>query len=196
MTSVYKCKMPANIWFKMKVLFLSPVVNFTNILWPAFTRADPKCAKRYWQLGWIFMLLGSAVVKAARKMVVKFSPALNLLEQIILGVSHTTPDFLSLSCSPVPGISQITFKSYITNIFIASDTCWNGLSFFVSWKTGCCFLLTVFVMYYRVQRKHRKNVEKITKHSCLLLKVSWVYHYFGMDCIIQLKKVIFSYCWC
>jgi len=46
-------------------------VDFFNILWPVFTNANPK---RYWQIDWIFTLLGSVHVKAVRKMLVKLAP--------------------------------------------------------------------------------------------------------------------------
>jgi len=46
-------------------------VNFNNILWPAFTRVDPKSAKRHWCL---FVSLGSACVKALHKTLVKLTP--------------------------------------------------------------------------------------------------------------------------
>jgi len=46
-------------------------VNFINILWEAFTVADHKSAKRYWQLDWIFTLLGSLHIKDACKHVGK-----------------------------------------------------------------------------------------------------------------------------
>jgi hypothetical protein len=52
---------------KIKLLMSCPRVNFIKILREAFTRADPKSAKRYRWLEWIFTLLGSLCVKAARK---------------------------------------------------------------------------------------------------------------------------------
>ena len=45
----------------------SPGVNFTNILRAAFTHADPKSPKKDSQLKQLFVLLGSAGVKAALK---------------------------------------------------------------------------------------------------------------------------------
>jgi len=43
-------------------------VNFTNILLEAFTRADPKSAKKTYDLTVFFVLLGSAHIKALCKM--------------------------------------------------------------------------------------------------------------------------------
>ncbi len=51
-----------------------PGVNFIKVLRAAFVRADPKSVKRYWQLNWIFTLLGSAHVKAALRMLMKLTP--------------------------------------------------------------------------------------------------------------------------
>jgi len=51
-----------------------PRVNFINILCSAFTSADPKSSKGYWQHNWIFMLLGSAGVRAAHKLVGEIDP--------------------------------------------------------------------------------------------------------------------------
>jgi len=59
------------------------VIDFTNILRKAFTRADFKSAKKYSQV--FFALLGSACVKALSKMLVKLTPGLRftkLLRQI------------------------------------------------------------------------------------------------------------------
>ena len=52
---------------------MEPGVNFTNILQAAFTRADPKSAKKLLNLTVYFALLGPARVKAARRMLVKWS---------------------------------------------------------------------------------------------------------------------------
>jgi len=51
-----------------------PGINFTNILHEACTSIDPKSEKKDWQLDCIFVLLGSAHVKALRKMLVKSTP--------------------------------------------------------------------------------------------------------------------------
>ena len=49
-------------------------VNFTNILQAAFTPADPKSAKKTVKFSSFIALLGSARVKAARRMLVKLPP--------------------------------------------------------------------------------------------------------------------------
>ena len=53
-----------------------PGVNITNVLRAAFTLKDPKSAKKLLNLTVFFALLGSASVKAARKMMVKLIPEL------------------------------------------------------------------------------------------------------------------------
>jgi len=50
------------------------VVNFTNILRAAFTRANPNSAIKLLNLTVLFALLGYACVKAAHKMFVKLTP--------------------------------------------------------------------------------------------------------------------------
>ena len=57
----------------MLVKLTTPMVNFTNVLRAAFTRADPKSTKKTVKLSSFFALLGSARVKAARKMLVKLT---------------------------------------------------------------------------------------------------------------------------
>jgi len=49
-------------------------VDFTNVLWAAFTRIDPKSAKRHWWLDCFFALLEYACVNASHKTLVKFTP--------------------------------------------------------------------------------------------------------------------------
>jgi len=51
-----------------------PGVNFTNILCAVFTSSDPKRAKMTQKSSVLFALLGSARVKASRKMLVKSTP--------------------------------------------------------------------------------------------------------------------------
>ena len=49
-------------------------VNFTNILQAAFTRADPKSAKKTVKLSSFIVLLGTERVKAACRTLVKLTP--------------------------------------------------------------------------------------------------------------------------
>ena len=68
--------MPAHLRFAPAsglVKLTQPRVNFTNILQAAFTRTDPKSAKKDSQVTQLFVLLGSALVKAAHKHVGKFT---------------------------------------------------------------------------------------------------------------------------
>jgi hypothetical protein len=51
-----------------------PGVNFTNVLRAAFTREDPKSAKKLLNLIVFLALLGSVPVKAAHRMLVKLNP--------------------------------------------------------------------------------------------------------------------------
>ena len=55
------------------IIFSLTRVNFTKILQEAFTRADPKSAKKTVKLSSFIALLGSARVKAARRMLLKSS---------------------------------------------------------------------------------------------------------------------------
>ncbi len=56
-----------------------PWVNFANILRAALTRGDPESAKKTIYLTVFFALSGSACVKAARKLLVKFTPDVNFI---------------------------------------------------------------------------------------------------------------------
>jgi len=49
--------------------------NFTNILCEAFISADPKSIKIQSSHRYLFVLLGSALVKAAHKTLLKLTPA-------------------------------------------------------------------------------------------------------------------------
>ncbi len=49
-------------------------VNFINILWRAFTPADPKSAKKTVKPSVFFVLFGSARAEAAHKVLVKSTP--------------------------------------------------------------------------------------------------------------------------
>ena len=65
----------------------TPRVNFTNILWAAFKLADPKSAKNESQLKQLFVLLGSARIKAARKHVDEIGPCPGLHKHVFLRVN-------------------------------------------------------------------------------------------------------------
>jgi len=54
-------------------------VDITNILRAAFARADPNSAKNRVKLSVSFALLGSDLVKALCKMLVKLTPVVNLI---------------------------------------------------------------------------------------------------------------------
>jgi len=60
-------------------MLLTSRANFTNVLLIAFTFEDPKSANRTDDLTVIFVLLGSARVKAERKKLVKLTPSFALL---------------------------------------------------------------------------------------------------------------------
>jgi len=61
---------------------LPPEVNFINILPAAFTSTDPKSVKKTDNLTVFFMLSGSALAKAARRMLMKSTPEVgNSLER-------------------------------------------------------------------------------------------------------------------
>jgi len=64
------------------VIKLIPGIDFTNILRKAFTHEDHKSAKRV-TTDCIFALLGSAHVKAFRKMSVKLNPARTRTHSIV-----------------------------------------------------------------------------------------------------------------
>ncbi len=51
-----------------------PGVNFTDISWATFIHKDPKSAKRHWWFDCLYALLGSLLVKAAYKTLVKLIP--------------------------------------------------------------------------------------------------------------------------
>jgi len=53
---------------------MAPWVNFINVLQAAFTHADSKSTKKTDNLTVFLALLGSAHVKAARKMYLKLTP--------------------------------------------------------------------------------------------------------------------------
>jgi len=56
-----------------------PGVNFINVLRAAFALADPESAKKTVKLSVFFALSGSALAKAAPKMLLKLTPGLNFI---------------------------------------------------------------------------------------------------------------------
>ena len=56
-------------------------VNFSNIFREAFTNTDPKSVKRQSSHHSLFAILGSVLVKAARKMLVKLTPGWSKFHQ-------------------------------------------------------------------------------------------------------------------
>jgi hypothetical protein len=65
------------LWRFFRIFFLSVKfqlgLNFINVLCTAFTHADPKSVKRYWQLDWVLTLWGATGVKAECKTLVKLT---------------------------------------------------------------------------------------------------------------------------
>ncbi len=56
---------------------LTSGVNFINVLCTAFTLVDPKSVKRYWQLYWVFTLLGSTSAKVVHRTLMKVIPGVD-----------------------------------------------------------------------------------------------------------------------
>jgi len=77
----------------LRTNFFPPRVNCINILQAAFTRADPKSAKKTVKPSSFFVLLGSAWVKVAGRTLMKLTPSLE----------STIPKFHSYK----PKLSQI-----------------------------------------------------------------------------------------
>ncbi len=73
------CETDLRLQYQKDILI--PCINFTNTLSAAFTCTDPKSAKKTVSLTVFFAILGSAHVKAARKMLVKWTP-LSLLKEV------------------------------------------------------------------------------------------------------------------
>jgi len=55
-----------------------PGLNVINILGAVFVHADPKSAKKTVKLSFFFVLLGSACVKAAHRMLMKLTLGINV----------------------------------------------------------------------------------------------------------------------
>ena len=56
------------------------MVNFINDLYAAFTHADPESVTFQLSHKYLFILLGSACVKAAQKMLMKLTPGVTVLD--------------------------------------------------------------------------------------------------------------------
>ena len=54
-------------------------VNFINVLRAVFTPVDPKSVRKIDNLIVFFTLLGSASIKAVRRMLMKLSPVVNFI---------------------------------------------------------------------------------------------------------------------
>jgi len=57
--------------------------QFINILLPAFTLTDPKSVKKIENLTVFFMLLGSALIKAVHRTLMKLSPGVNFFNILL-----------------------------------------------------------------------------------------------------------------
>ena len=68
-------------WKSRSLSFLTGF-NFNNILQAAFTLANPKSGKKLLNLTVFFMLLGTARVKAAHRMLVKLTPGFPICDVI------------------------------------------------------------------------------------------------------------------
>jgi hypothetical protein len=58
----------------LRAAFTRAGLNFINVLRTAFTLTDPKSVKKTIKWSSMFTLLGSTIVKAARKTLVKLTP--------------------------------------------------------------------------------------------------------------------------
>jgi len=67
---------------------LTPGVHFINVLQAAFTCTDSKSIKGTVKLSIFFTLLGSAIVKAARRLLAKLSPEVKRRMQNVLSSSN------------------------------------------------------------------------------------------------------------
>jgi len=80
-------------------------VNFINGFCTAFTRADPKSVKWYWQLNWNFTLSGSVRIKASSRTLMKLTPASR-------PSSPTTPATAACRASPSVNFTYILLKAF------------------------------------------------------------------------------------
>ncbi len=91
----YNCKSTGRKAASRKFMQLTPRVNFTNILFAAFTLIDPKSIKNTVKSSVSLYLLGSARVNAVSRTLMKMSPGVNvtsLLAQMcrtVIGLRHS-----------------------------------------------------------------------------------------------------------
>jgi len=102
------------------------VVDFTNALHLAFTPTDHKSVKRYWRLNWIFTLLRSARIKAARRTLMKLTCELS--ENLL---AHSVWWKNQCSTSPTIGSSDFRLKSIenLPNLVAFCQTLFANKSF-------------------------------------------------------------------
>ncbi len=97
---------------------LPPGVNFSNILQAAFTHADLKSAKKTVKLSVsLFALLGSALVKAARRTLIK-------LTLLLFGFGYFCLVFKEGGLAVVPAsfLSSYQIKTFTKeNLFVGMD---------------------------------------------------------------------------
>ncbi len=101
-------------------IFTIPGVDFTNILWAALTCKDPKSSKWHCWLDCLFALLGSACIKAARKMLVKWIPESENFNQnsvctIRLYFKVIIKDIQNARNNPLVSWCRFAFQEYLNN---------------------------------------------------------------------------------
>jgi hypothetical protein len=82
-----KCDDPSLV----PIFFATPDVNFIYVLYGAFTHADPKNVKIQLSCQYLFTLLGSALVKAARRTLMKLTPDVNIIIILLKAIRHVGP---------------------------------------------------------------------------------------------------------
>jgi len=85
--------------YKQSLVGLTPRVHFINILRAAFTHIDPESAKKSVNWTVIFAPLGSAHVKAARRMLMKLTPGLVTKWCILLTFIYRRPSLYAVFLS-------------------------------------------------------------------------------------------------
>jgi len=90
--------------------------NFINVLRAAFTLIDPKCVKKIDKLTVILMHLGSAIVKAACKTLMKLSPGITSLDQWFSTQIAPRPVYLKKK------FSLPTIENFLSNLSALSHS--------------------------------------------------------------------------